>query len=400
MRSIKNHVNKRFAQTTTELAVFGAVLIFVIGMIIRQSMGFGYQQNQNLKAMRMAMTESYKFSKGLKGGGGPDGDTSRNYANVIIIEDRLTVDGGKYAGIDRAPQAAQMSASHTRNLFQPVEAGETYQQPVLDLFINGKYVALSTAKLKTVSVGLGSFVYEKVPNIRGSSYNAGAGGGGTFHPFDLDRNGSVDVDPVDRVDFSWQWRKLSPGAVQAGSSVDVDGDLKEEQIIDVIAPGVFLVFDYQEGDIDLSFDSYDFSQGRVPGGLTNEVYIFTRTESSQNGTGTYLRIEEGKLFNENKYVRSVQRKDTIDLISRKIRLTNDSGNWCFGNVPAQGNFNGMTFNPVEACGDCLGANNIDKTCFWVKDGIPELLIRSRIRDSRGRKWFTNVEGDPRMRFNP
>ena len=37
-----------YAQTIIELAVFGAIIIFVIGVIIRQAVGHHYQQNQAL----------------------------------------------------------------------------------------------------------------------------------------------------------------------------------------------------------------------------------------------------------------------------------------------------------------------------------------------------------------
>ena len=40
------------AQTALELAVFGAILIFVVGVIIRQALSSAYMQNQNLRAMR------------------------------------------------------------------------------------------------------------------------------------------------------------------------------------------------------------------------------------------------------------------------------------------------------------------------------------------------------------
>ena len=42
-------------QAAIELAVFGAILIFFLGTIVRSAAGNSYAQNQNFKAMRMAM---------------------------------------------------------------------------------------------------------------------------------------------------------------------------------------------------------------------------------------------------------------------------------------------------------------------------------------------------------
>lgn len=415
-------IQKKKAQTTTELAVFGAVLIFVIGMIVRQSMGFGYRQNHNLKAMRMAMSESFRFSQGMKGYGGPDGDTSRNVATVIIVEDRLSVDGSKYGGTDRTPQIAQGSGAHSRNFFQPVEAGEGYQMPAVDMFINGTYVALSTAKLRTVGLVAEPdgkrYVYERIPNHPEMEYNSAPDWVGNFHPFDLTRNGHVDVDPSLWSVFGWQWKRVEAlkSNVEEGDVFDVDGDLKEERIVKVHLSGdhviSVVVSDTQNADIDMSYDTYDKSVGKLSSGLTNETMFFSYTKNPRvEGPGTYLRIEEGKLFDQNdQFIRSVQRRDTMDMISRRIRLANDNGIWCQGGSPFNyggaspsvkayyGYFNGMTVNPVEACGDCAG-NNIDKNCFEQAEFSGQvqyysLYIRSRIQDKRGRKWVTRVQDDP------
>src|SRR5262245_49389855 len=48
-----NTMNKN-AQTATELAVFGSVLVFLIGLIVQQAMGINHLQNQSLRSVRMA----------------------------------------------------------------------------------------------------------------------------------------------------------------------------------------------------------------------------------------------------------------------------------------------------------------------------------------------------------
>ena len=71
----KTHHKK--AQAAVELAVFGAILIFLLGTIVRSAANNSYQQNQNFKAMRMAMLASWNGSKA--------GTTSHNSASILFI---------------------------------------------------------------------------------------------------------------------------------------------------------------------------------------------------------------------------------------------------------------------------------------------------------------------------
>jgi hypothetical protein len=57
------------AQAAVELAVFGAILIFVLGTIVRSAVGNSFTQNQNFKAMRMAMLASWQGSGPAKAWG-------------------------------------------------------------------------------------------------------------------------------------------------------------------------------------------------------------------------------------------------------------------------------------------------------------------------------------------
>lgn len=145
--------NKK-AQTAMELAVFGAILIFVIGAIVRQALSAGTTQNQSLRAMRQAMTTSYKYSSGLMGLGGDDGTASHQSANILFIEDRLTADSAKYGAIDRTPTIVSASATYSRNLFLPVDAGEDFNLPIYDIFINGRHFPFTTANFKTINLAV------------------------------------------------------------------------------------------------------------------------------------------------------------------------------------------------------------------------------------------------------
>lgn len=137
---------KKKAQTAAEVAVFGAILIFVIGLTVRHAMDAGYAQNQSLKAMRLAMKMSYEASEGRT-------EASRNVATVLFIEDRLTADSAKYGAIDRTPYMISASATHNRNLFLPVGFGSNDDLPVMDVFVNGKHFVFTTSAFKKVVFG-------------------------------------------------------------------------------------------------------------------------------------------------------------------------------------------------------------------------------------------------------
>lgn len=142
------------AQTATELAVFGAVLLFVIGAIVRQALHFSQIQNQNLRAFRMAMRLSYEHSMGLrpstKQNGVIVGNVSRNFASVLLIEDRLSADSAKFGSLNRSPVIANAQGAHTRNFYMPVDVSDPYSEPMSDMFINGKHFPLTTARYKTI----------------------------------------------------------------------------------------------------------------------------------------------------------------------------------------------------------------------------------------------------------
>ncbi len=507
------HINKKYrsGQTAVELGVFGAILIFVLGLIVQQGLNFSHQQNQQLKAMRAAMTLSYRNAEGLAGGGGGDGNASHNSASVLLIEDRLSAGSSKYGETDRVPLITQGSATHSRNLFLPTDVREPYNIPVLDVIINGHHFPFQVAGYKTgipVSVeaciaacestavnantgqsyfnfkeandacsvfptyqradliatdiylncspdpyddlgfttcdgfscgGLGvcpctdtvcidaqlaniaiggscfdpTFAsslsprsyYTKEANLPGSDFNEDC-----VECFDIDRGVTdvfnpppllpgidpcpatvlgVDVVDVDRPTFFWQWKKVG---LREGTSVDIDCDLKEERVITVNGNEAH-VLDFQEGDIDLSVNPADpgYTVLLAPG-LQEDSQMVT-----QINDGTYLLIEEGNLYSTSKeYIRTVSKKDSVDIMTRFIRLSNDTGRFCSSGVP-QPLVDGFD-NPVEVCcaGCCFDSGNIDKVCMDTADLL--IFVRSRVEDRHGRKWITDKSTDPFVNF--
>lgn len=488
MPKIKRTLTK--AQTATELAVFGTILIFVIGIIVQQAMSFHHLQNQNLRTLRLAMTLSYRHSSGFVGGaagGGPAGNASRNFASVLLLEDRLSADAGKYGALSRAQAIGNAAGTHSRNYFLPTNANETWNLPRTDFFINGKHFPFTTAGFKTVcltgaksdcptpyDVWLGDLdpnfweancVDDGSPPIEGcarlytfisnnskearwcSPRNGGScpNSWSLSERFDLDRDGSTDVPGGIQDDFAWQWILVSAfdidtqtasnggltlligeGILLTGSedvdpqnlSVDVDKDFYEESIVRndptgaipdvyIIDPdtGVIrsvMVIDSNEGDLDMGgYDTNDYQvylanpqNNPPPPGLMKDVAMFTRVS-----TGTYLEIRERGLYTTGQqFVRSVQRKDHVDVVQRMIKLSNDTGRFCNGTSRVTDpNIWWDASNPVEVCAsECFSPANISRTCFDIDDLI--IFVRSRVQDTFGHQWVTDTTSDDYINF--
>jgi hypothetical protein len=455
------------AQAATELAVFGSILIFVIGSIIRTSIQAGMDQNQSLKAMRWAMSQSLK--------GVRNGNKSRDSANVLVIEDRLSPDAVKFGSMERTPMVQAGSGTFSNTIFMPMDYQEDYNIPVMDVFVNGEHFAFTTGRFvvydiqsdpnddkqirvwdltnniqkfypkvergnwksncATVPVGAGSVTvgcpifFTIVPvNAAGFCPSAAACDNTDVdfnQRFDLNLNFNYDDDPkgAQQASMMWQWKPIVgvPGNISINEhdgsypSYDVDFDRREEVIYRLNDdfpghPPVFTkavvqrvgVFDSQKGDVNLSVDETDRFNAApgedVDSGLQRDVAVYTQIKD-----GTYLEIKQGKAYvpETGSFVRSVNKKDQVDIISRMFRVSNDTGRFCppggsrpyetLGNEP-----NGLK-NPVEYCvnsvkntaDNCFNDATVNATCF--DKGINMIFIRSRIEEQRGRKWVTQTE---------
>jgi hypothetical protein len=292
-------------------------------------------------------------------------------------------------------------------------------------------------------------------------------GDSPFSRFDLNRNGVYDAGidvpaspPELRENFSWQWTRVAGWQEKAdlldngwyrwlnlleyalgklgigiklgplvgegldderhkNVDIDVDGDLETERIQEVwtLPGGIVIslgVMDFQEGDVDYTYKG----PPEYAPGLLNDVNIYTyvsmdpATGGPTGRGGTYLQIDEGKLFSTSgdtrQFIRTASKKDSIDIIERVFRLSNDTKRFCDLDVclPTVLPFvsaTGLNINPVEACCDCFSGTNISKTCMGSaldKDGEKRhyIYMRTAVKDLHGRKWLTDVSSDPRVNF--
>ncbi len=456
------------AQAASELAIFGAILIFVIGLIVRTGFNTSQNLNQQLRAFRFALTESYKTGEGQYTGRRPS--RARNAASILLIEDRLSINGADQLGErDRIPYMTSASGTFSRNLLMPLAFESTQHLPIFDLIVNGQRFPFITSAFKEYDL---MTMYrdneakhcDHDPHPRGTCWDKNCNGGqgcvifytkivranaiGKFNSgcekcFDLDLDGKVDVPSELRTNFHWQWQTVEglkeniDPANDLNSSMDVDGDLKEESVLEVVGvpppasdPNATLaayqaevakhaneiqslkVVDFQEGDVNLGFDDQDAALREEQGlskrkfGLDDDVAIYAMTKE-----GTMLRVEQGKLFDPltSQFIRNTNRQDHAELIQRIFYIDNDTGRFCTSDGQplqwkyadgspsewAKKNAVAGLDNPVEACNNCFSQDNIELTCMDQGKDRPHegpiIFIRSRIKDLRGRRWVTRLE---------
>lgn len=523
-----NFRNKNLAQAAVELAIFGAILIFLIGGLMRAGFQQSMGMNQQLRAMRMALSESWRTSQGAyttttalikknKAVG-----RARNSANLLILEDRLSIDSGqKYGTRDRIPYIITGGGTFSQNIMYSLDFGFERDLPVQDFIVNGQRFPLTTAAfeqedifgdseknpnnldpdadLEESSNVLNSlrpcsqawdpatngtrcrvdncFTVMKVPpgsppktpakpyprscmvafykeyNAHGTGFNHAS-----VDRFDLKLDGnSSDLDemrehqtssgdtisPEDfRRQFSWQWMPvalvgkdvaLSSAATwplgtaydtikkavivkDTQISLDIDGDGQEETIYEARIKAkdgrIDLVkyIDDQNGDIDPAYDPPN-PDDRT--GLQMEATMIATTNRGAGETGTYFEIKEGQLYDgvTGRFIRTTNRNDHVDRISRKLKLRNDTGRFCDadGNV-VNWNYVDATSarcldmgvcglaNPVEVCvrkggladSPCItdGDKNT-KTCMDQDEKT--IYIRSRIKNIKGYRWVTRSD---------
>ncbi len=444
------HLHYKKAQAATELAVFGAIIIFIIGAIVRSSLLTGYQQNQQLKSMKEALMLSYKGAYG-----DPYNPTvGRNTSSILYIEDRLSPEVGKYGAMDRQQFYLRGSGTMTNRLMYPVDEADLYNPgnlPTMDIIINGKHFQFTMARLMDKELlppcktnitpcperyadvyatppdpdGNGTYRYKGwefkcVPDAAGwrgcqlfyEHVARGTSGWCESDPcstisaaerFDLNRNGGdFSDDPlvcgpgnppsvygkVCREDIAWQWNAVR--GIQGSINIDATNANYPYYDIDNDAEEetLYAVPQYYPGGAIRTLRVLDFQEGDI-NLSANDGFLTDMAIYTRTKEGTYLKVKNGKLYNpeDGRMVRSVSRADQVELIERRIGVSGDTGLICDGsNSPHPRN------PAVEVCrDDCFSGSVVRaQTCFSKRDKV--LYVRSRVMDRRGIFWLTDSTG--------
>ncbi len=435
----------RMAQALIELAVFSAVLFYLIGVSASTYINSAYQQNSRLQMMRMALLQSYKSSEA--------GRADRASGTFQMFDDRLGTDVGKYGSTDRQPIVASGSGYMSTQVMQSVDWDDTTNLPVMDLKVNGQSFVLRTSGFANYYVFIPTgMTYTTINNVPASAeaevhvgpvaqdnldcgaamglpkaylgheaarrltfeankykdffarkvtYADASCGSGGARSFDYRRTGGaafLTAAPYDcnksGAYWAWQYDTLATVAGKIDTTngsfpqYDLDGDLSEETIYALEAktcPGYTAyraeVMASSLGDVDSSKSYLDYDNTYDKPGFRSDMRIYSTLD------GTYLDIKESPSTSV-----STAQKNQYDMVERIYQLNK--------NMADVQSFKDRNPGVIET--SCTGATDIEQlssagadccasstaTCFDATN--KRLYIRSRISDTRGRKWLTDT----------
>jgi hypothetical protein len=138
------------AQSLTELATFGSVLLVVLSFFIRLGLQYNYQQETNMRAFRMAMADAINT------------DTPDSSASFILVEDNHIPDPQDVSGVGELV-AAQGSASVTwgNSLYKKDPYEVSGDLPTLTYVVNENTVEVTTAGYMNINPASAPVLYIK-----------------------------------------------------------------------------------------------------------------------------------------------------------------------------------------------------------------------------------------------
>lgn len=258
-------INKMFprqvrAQAIAEIAVFGAIVLFLIASIVHQTVSTSFVLENSLKTLRKAMAMSAKYGRGV---------------SLLVIDDRLTPAVSKYGATERQPVIASSSASFTQNLFMPVTCDNANVVPKMDVIINGVQRTFTTAAWK----------HKPCSTFVTRTAKTGECCDGISWKLETKTSGDVSGE-VDEEKGT-------------AASYDIDGDGTEETIARM-SGGTCCVLDSNDGDIDTSNPKHgldpkmDFTANvSADFVVNNATQTATRRKGQQNRICRYFRTNHG-----------------------------------------------------------------------------------------------------------
>lgn len=244
-------INNRKAQALIELAIFGTVLLFVLGYMLRFGMGATYKQNIMQRSFRKA------FARASEGG------VSNRWRNVnyTVLEDKPIISTqGLLPVAERVTVGNTVSATRSMDMYGQMVYGDNEHMPRTEFEINGTRYSFPS----------GAFVaYQEHPAMRKKQTKVNWDGLGAY----------------------WEW--ITVDTASEGDAVDVDGDGYEEIVMEKSGT-TLLCIDYQEGEINTAQKINGI--GREPGGLDRdydkELIVANSSLERQEDATRIVNIQE------------------------------------------------------------------------------------------------------------
>lgn len=338
------------AQTLIELATFGTIALLCLGVLIRYGMNAIHSQAMSMEtfheATAGALHEGLNVSPQDVASGDANGRPSQ--INLIKIQDRIMPSPDSKLGLgQRSPASGSAGLMLTQDMYGQYDYKKN-DLPSLD-------VSTLNEELPHFYINLNNQSYSQ--NIGDSSstplFTLG------YDPYTSAKFKKIDVDPhmaknqtvpaqglidfdddglytgIDWETYTGQMPEQSkPGqcwkidhkkwidvAKAGGGAYDIDGDGKWEALvgagsgsgfapIEITGFGTYLFLDYNEGDVDQTYDSSDFAAGNPRQGLAQDSNVTVEENST-------LNIDRGNETIDASTTSTAQRK----IITRQKEIT-------------------------------------------------------------------------------
>jgi len=260
----------RRGQALTELALFGSVLLLVMGFLVRYGMTMNYRQGLSMQtyraAYKKAKVENDKLIESRTG--------ARSIAYTKIVE-RAIPDPSNQFGLTGFSESTtymeDSSVSWTQRLFYDIQ--QPYKRtdmPIAVYDFGSKKYEFTTLGFKEILVVDGKLAKEEGGQIEFLKFeqeipelkiNEGNQAIPIQKVSDLPDKKSEVLDeyfsrrsrvPVTKLEWdgekSWHWEEIGLSEVEKGMMVDLDGDAKEERVLER-SGGSIWVLDNDEAEI-------------------------------------------------------------------------------------------------------------------------------------------------------
>lgn len=257
------------AQSILELAIFGSIILFLLGVLIQYGISFNYQQHLAMQTFRKALQISRNRSMGSP------------QVSLTAVKDLPVPDPSNPLGVvETSPVTAGASGIWSIDLYAESLGDENAPPedkslPKTDIIINAIQKTYKTAKFGYYTC---SSTEEKATMINKKETNYGK------LPLTWDQ----------KVGPCWYWKMVEDTDVKVGDAVDIDNDGKTETIVKIKEVEVpfsgkvlvgFWYLDLQEGDIDITIQP----ETGIPQGLqpkeTKDVETNASIVKTENAAG-------------------------------------------------------------------------------------------------------------------
>jgi len=308
LRRAKRPCINRSGQAILELAIFGSLLLFVLALLVQYGLSLNYDQNLQMQTFRKALA----LAKERAG-------TSQQVDITVVKDQAIPNPADQFGASETSPYIAQASAVWTNRLGDEIENWlPKADLPHIDYIINGQQKSYTTANYgykycsgseippgdSACDFPTTSLCFYKKENDVKDEYILTTP---LFH--ETWENYYKPVKGSDGI--YWYWKKAPCEETEAGDSVDIDNDGKEEMIYKVSKvknsqnTSSIYYFKLQDGEIDTTKnkDLDEEPQGLQPG--------FTKTITKDN---TSLEKWEDK-----SQIKTTTKSNIKEVIKRTIK---------------------------------------------------------------------------------